>query len=58
MVADTHQGLIEHDAPVMPRVLHGHSGYDAFEGHGKEDVTGKVSDPPFTNLTQRSYNDE
>ena len=38
----------------MLRVLHGHSGYGAFEGHRKEDVTSKVSDSPFTNLTQRS----
>ena len=58
MVTGTRQGLIGRDAPVMPRVLHGHSGYGAFEGHGKEDITSKVSDPPFTNLTQRSDNDE
>ena len=38
-VANTHQGLIAHDAPVMPRVFHCHSGYGAFKGHGKEDVT-------------------
>ena len=54
MITDTRQCLVGHDAPVMPRVLHGHSGYGAFEGHGKEDVTSKVSDPPFTNLIQRS----
>ena len=42
----------------MPRVLHGHSGYGGFEGHRKEDVTSKVSDPPFTNLTQRSDSNE
>jgi len=61
-VTDTRQGLIGHDAPAMPRVCHGHSGYGggygALEGHGKEDVTSKVSDPPFTNLTQRSDSDE
>ena len=49
------------------RVRHGHSGYgggygggygdgygggsDPFAGHWKEDVTYKVSNPPFTNLT-------
>jgi len=30
----------------------------AFEGHGKGDVISKVSDPPSTNLTQRSDSDE
>ena len=62
MVNDTRQGLIGHDAPVMSRVCHGHSGYGAgygsgygpLAGHGKEDVTCKVSDPPFTNLIPRS----
>ena len=70
MVADTYQGLIGHDAPMMPRAYHvhcgqdaghGHSGYDAshgysgysdyggLEGYRNEDVTSKVSDPPFTN---------
>ena len=29
-----------------------------FEGHRKEDVTSKVSDSPFTNLTPKSDNDE
>ena len=57
-IADTHQGLIGHDAPVMSWILPGHSEYDTFEGHGKEDVTSKVSDPPFTNLTQKSDIDE
>ena len=33
-------------------------GYGPLAGHGKEDVTSKVSDPPFTNLTPRSYIDE
>ena len=40
-------------------VRHGHSGhggrygrgYDPFAGHWKEDVTCKVSNPPFANLT-------
>ena len=58
MVTGTRQGLIGHDALVMPRVLYGHSGHGAFEGHGKEDVTSKVLDPPFTNLIQRSNSDE
>ena len=48
------QGLIGHDAPVMSRVRHGHSGYGngygGLEGHRKEDVISKVSDPPFTNF--------
>ena len=57
-VVNTHQGLIGHDAPVMSRVLPGHSEYSIFEGHGKEDATSKISDPPFTNLTQRSDSDE
>ena len=57
-VADTHQGLIGHDAPAMPRVRHSHSGYGGFEGHRKKDVTSKVSDLFFTNLTQRSDSDE
>ena len=45
-----------------PRVCRGHSGYGGgyglLAGHGKEDVTCKVSDPPFTNLTPRSDIDE
>ena len=56
MVNDTRQGLIGHDAPAMPWVRHGHSGYGGgyggFEGHRKEDVTSKVSDPPFVNFDQ------
>ena len=51
-------GLIGHDTPVMPWFLHGHSGYGAFEGHEKEDITSKVLDPSFTNLTQRSDSDK
>ena len=57
-VVDTHQGLIGHDAPVMSRIFPGHNEHGAFGGHGKEDVISKVSDPPFTNLTQRSDSDE
>ena len=49
-VVGIRQGLIGHDASVMPRVLHGHSGYGAFEGHRKEDVTSKVLDPPSSIL--------
>jgi len=66
---DIRQDLIGHDAPTVPRVCHGHSGYGGgygggcgpLAGHGKEDVTCKVckvSDPPFTNLTPRSTIDE
>ena len=55
---DIRQGLIGHDALAMSRVCHGHNGYGGgygvLEGHRKEDVTSKVSDPPFTNLTPRS----
>ena len=61
-VNDICQGLIGYDALAMPRVCHGHSGYGGgygpLAGHGKEDVTCKVSDPPFTNLTPRSDIDE
>ena len=49
-ILDTHQDIIEHDALVMSRILLDHNENGAFEGHGKEDVTSKVSDPPFTNL--------
>ena len=42
----------------MSGILLGHIDYGTFEGHGKEDVTSTVSDPPFTNLTQRSDCDE
>ena len=49
-VVDTYQDIIGHDAPVMSQILPVHSEHDAFEGHGKEDITSKVSDPPFTNL--------
>jgi len=36
----------------------GHSGYGASEGHRKEDIPNKVSDPLFTNLIQRSDNNK
>jgi len=32
--------------------------HDAFEGHGKRNVTSKVLDPPVTNLIQKSDSDE
>jgi len=55
VVNDTRQGLIGRNAPALPRVYHGHSGYGGgygvLEGHKKENVTSKVSDPPFTILT-------
>ena len=61
-VNDIRQGLIGQDAPAMPQACHGHSGYGggygALAGHEKEDVSNKVSDPPFTNLTPRSDIDE
>ena len=57
-IAGTHQGLIGHDAPVMSRILPDHNEHGAFEGHGKEDVTSKVSDPPFTNVIERSDNNK
>ena len=57
-VVDTHQDIIGHDVPVMSRILPDHNEYGAFESHGKEDITSKISDPPFTNLAQRSDSDE
>ena len=57
-VLDTHQDIIGYDAPVISRILPDHSEHGAFEGHGKEDVTSKLSDPPFTNLIQRSDSNE
>ena len=66
MTDDIRQDFIGHDAPAVPRVCHGHSGYGGgygggygpLAGHGKEDVTCKVSDPPFTSLTPTSDIDE
>jgi len=58
VVVDTHQDIIRHDAPVMSWILPGHSEYGASESHRKEDVTSKVSDPYFTNLTQKGVSDE
>jgi len=55
---DTHQDIIEHDALVRPRILPDHNEHGAFEGHEKENVTSKVSDPPFTNIVQRSDNNK
>jgi len=57
-VDDTHQDIIGHDAPVMSRIFPDRKEHGAFEGHGKGDVTSKVSDPPFTNLIQRSDNNK
>ena len=51
---DTHQDIIGHDAAIMSWILPDHNEHGTFEGHGKEDVTSKVSDPPFTKLIQRS----
>jgi len=58
LVIDTHQDLIGYDAPVMSQILLDHNEHGAFEGHGKEDVTSKISDPPFTNLIQISDSNE
>ena len=58
MALDTHQNIIGHDASVRSRILPDHNEHDAFEGHGKENVTSKVSDSPFTNLIQRSDSNE
>ena len=57
-IFDTHHDIIGHDTPVMPRILPDHNEHGTFEGHGKEDVTSKVSDLPFTNLIQRSDNNK
>jgi len=57
-VVDTHQDIIEHNAPVMSQIFLDHNKHGAFEGHRKEDVTSKVSNPPFTNLIQRSDSNE
>ena len=42
----------------MSRILPEHNEYGAFEGHKKEDITSKVSDPLFTNLVQSSDSNE
>ena len=44
------KALLDMDALVMSQILPGRSEYGAFEGHRKEDVTSKVSDPPFVNF--------
>ena len=54
VILDTHQDVIGHDAPVRPWILPDYNEHGTFEGHGKEDATSKVSDPPFTNLVERS----
>ena len=58
MIVDAHQDIIRHDAPVMSWILPDYDEHGTFVGHGKEDVTSKVSDPPFTNRIQRSDNNE
>jgi len=57
-ILNAHQDIIGHDAPVRSLILPDYNAYGAFEGHRKEDVTSKVSDPPFTNLSQRSDRDK
>ena len=56
-VLDTYQDIIGHNTPVRSQVLD-YNEHGAFEGHGKEDVTSKVSNPPFINLTQKSDSNE
>ena len=58
VILDTHQNVIGHDAPVRFRILPDHNEYGAFEGHEKENFTSKVSNPPFTNLVQKSDSNE
>jgi len=50
MILNTHQDVIGHNAPVRSRIFFDYNEHGVFEGNGKEDVTSKVSDPPFTNL--------
>ena len=38
-----HQDVIGHDAPLRSRILPDHNEHGTFEGHGKENVTSKVS---------------
>ena len=57
-ILDTPQDIIGHDTLVWSRILPDYNEHSAFEGHGKEDVTSKVLDPPFTNFVQRSDSDE
>jgi len=57
-VLGIHQDIIGHDAPVRSWILPDHNEHGTFEDHGKEDVTNKISDPPFTNLVQRSDSNE
>ena len=58
MILDTHQDIIGHDAPVKSQILPDYDEHDALEGHKKENVTSKISDPPFTSLVQKSDSDE
>jgi len=58
VVLDTPQDIIGHDAPVMSQILPDRNKHGACEGQRKEDVTSKVSDPPFTNLVQSNNNNE
>jgi len=53
-VLNTYQDINGHDASVRFQIFSDHNEHGTFEGHGKEDVTSKVSDPPFTNLAQRN----
>ena len=57
-ILDTYQDIIGHDAPVRSRMLLDYNEHGAFEGYVKKNVTSKVSDPPFTNLVQRSDNNK
>ena len=57
-VLNTHPDIMGHDAPVMSRILSDHNEHGAVEGHRKEDVTSKVSDPSFANLIQRNDSNE
>ena len=45
-VLHTHQDIIGHDALIRSRTLPDHNEHSIFEGHGKEIITGKVSDLP------------
>ena len=50
VILDTHQDVIGHDTPVRSRIPLDYNEHDIFDGHRKEDVTSKVSDPLFTIL--------
>ena len=57
-ILNTHQDITGHDAAVRSQIFPDYNEHGAFEGHGKENVTSKVLDPPFTNLVQRSDRDK